>query len=121
MTEKKVNKIWVISLLTIVSLYFYNTYFFQVLITGKYTAEIPNNFGSDGINDGDKLELFNDNTFKSNFRGIGTYKLIHNLSGTKINLDFGNDGLITYFYRPYLIGKPKIVIFRDLNSGFQKD
>ncbi|WP_299157716.1 hypothetical protein [uncultured Tenacibaculum sp.] len=115
------KKFWIISLLIICSLYFYNTYFFKIFIIGKYTAEISNQFGSDGINNGDKLELFNDNTFKSNFRGTGTYKLIHNLRGTEIHLNFYDMPHYTYFYRPYFIGKPKIVIFRDLNSGFQKD
>ncbi|WBX75314.1 hypothetical protein PG911_11670 [Tenacibaculum ovolyticum] len=92
----------------------------KVLITGNYIAEIPNTFGSDGIRNGDKLELFNDNTFTTDFRGNGTYKLKHTFRGTKIIFVFGRESLNTYFYRPYFIGKPKIVLSRDLNSGFKK-
>ena len=114
------NKFKTFSLFLYIFLCIYNNFYCKILITGKYTAELSDQFGGYGFKNGDELELLNDYTFKSNFRGNGTYKIRHTLTGTKIDINFYNKYFRSYFYRPYFIGKPKIAIYRDLHSGFQK-
>ena len=99
----------------------YNTYFPSWLVTGKYTSSIEDSFATDGIEDNESLELFNDGTFKGDTWGEGTWKLEHGFKGTRIEFSFGHEGYYTYLYRRMFFSKPRIVIFRDLDSEFLKN
>ncbi len=102
----------------------YNTYIPSWLITGSYTSSIDNPFATNGISNNESLEIFNDGTFISETWGGGTWELKHGFE-TRINFSFyeGNSrvGYNTSIYRKMFFSKPRIVIFRDLNSEFKKD
>jgi hypothetical protein len=116
----KVKKRYIASL--IVGLIFVlNTYFPSWLITGSYTSNIVDPFASGGINNIEKLEIYDNGTFKGDTWGQGTWNLEHGLKGTRIDFTFNNESYNTYFYRRMFFNKPRIVIFRDLNSEFLKD
>lgn len=99
----------------------YNTYYPSWLITGSYTSNIDDPFATGGIEDNENLEIFNDGTFKGDTWGKGTWRLEHGMRATRIEFSFYNEGYNTYFYRRYFFSKPRIVIFRDLNSEFVKN
>ena len=108
-------------LLLIVFIFIYNTFFPTYLITGSYISNIEDSFASRGINNNEDLEILNDGTFKSDSWGEGTWKLEHGINGTRIDFDFEDESFNTYFYRRFFFSKPRIVIFRDLDSEFIKN
>tara|TARA_B100001173_G_C15842857_1_gene485399 strand:- start:388 stop:741 length:354 start_codon:yes stop_codon:yes gene_type:complete len=110
-----------IALLIVGLMFISNTYFPSWLITGTYTSSIDDSFATSGIDDNESLEIFNDGTFKGDTWGEGTWKLEHGFRGTRIDFSFDNESYNTYFYRRMFFSKPRIVIFRDLNSEFLKD
>ena len=110
-----------IALLSIGLIFVLNTYFPSWLITGSYTSSVVDPFATGGIDNNEKLEIYSDGTFKGDTWGQGTWKLEHGLKGTRIDFSFNNEGYNTYFYRRMFFSKPRIVIFRDLNSEFLKD
>jgi len=116
----KIKKRYVI-LLTIGFIIIFNTYYPSWLITGIYTSCVVNQFGSNGIDNNEKLEINSDGTFRGDSWGSGTWELEHSIKGTSIHFKFSNEGYNTYFYRSMFFSKPRIVIFRDLNSEFLKD
>ena len=110
-----------IALLIVGLMFISNTYFPSWLITGTYTSSIDDSFATSGIDDNESLEIFNDGTFKGDTWGEGTWKLEHGFRGTRIDFSFDNESYNTYFYRRMFFSKPRIVIFRDLNSFCKKD
>ena len=108
-------------LLTIGLIFIFNTYYPSWLITGTYTSSVVDQFATDGIDNNEKLEINSDGTFRGDSWGHGTWELEHGLRGTTIDFKFSNEGYNTYFYRRMFFSKPRIVIFRDLNSEFLKD
>ena len=106
-----------IVLLFILTVGLYNSVFPRFLVSGKYIAKIENEFGSFGISNGDQLILHTDGTFQSNSLGNGTYSQ----KGKQIQLSSTTATIQTYFNRPFLLGKPRIIIYRDLNSEFIKE
>lgn len=105
-------------------LFIFNSYYPSWLITGSYTSSISNTFATNGIENNEKLELFEDGTFKGDSWGEGTWQLEHGLKGTEIKFTFGafnEEGFSSYFYRKLFFSKPRIVLFRDLNSEFIKN
>ncbi len=110
-----------IALFIIGFIFIYNSYYPSWLITGSYTSSINDPFATDGIGDNESLEIFNDGTFKGDTWGAGTWKLEHEFKGTRIEFRFNNEGNNTYFYRRMFFSKPRIVIYRDLNSEFLKN
>ncbi len=110
-----------IALLSIGLIFVLNTYFPSWLITGSYTSSVVDQFAAGGIDNNEKLEIYADGTFKGDTWGQGTWNLEHRLKGTRIDFTFNNEGYNTYFYRRMFFSKPRIVIFRDLNSEFLKD
>ncbi|MDT7831672.1 hypothetical protein RQM59_04730 [Flavobacteriaceae bacterium S356] len=115
MTRAK-KKILLITAVFIVITLFYNSFFPKFLIVGTYKSSIKDPFATNGIEHGQTLILKEDNTFISETWGQGTYTL----HGSRIDFSFDNEGFGTRFYRPYFYGKPRIVIFRDLNSEYIK-
>jgi hypothetical protein len=104
--------------------YIFNNFFTEGMITGVY---ISNNNQSilEGPNRiGEKLFLLEDNKFKSDTWGNGTYELKYTFKGTRIDLtynyEFGKAGYETSINRGYFIGKPQIILDRDLEFYFQK-
>lgn len=116
---KKIRVIYFV-LWVVVCICMFNTYYPSWLVTGSYTSSIDNPFGTNGISDNESLEIFEDGTFKGDTWGEGTWELEHGLSGTRIDFHFDNEGYNSYFYRRMYLGKPRIVIFRDLGSEFLK-
>ena len=110
-----------IFLLIICLTYIFNVYFPAWLITGSYTSSVEDTFATWGIDDNEKLEIYSDGTFKGDSWGEGTWKLEHGFKGTRIDFRFDDSGVHTSFYRRMFFSKPRIVIFRDLNSEFLKD
>jgi hypothetical protein len=110
-----------IALLIVGFIFIYNTYYPSSLITGSYTSSINDPFATGGIDDNENLEIFSDGTFKADTWGVGTWKLKNGFKGTEINFSFDNESFHTSFYRRMFFSKPRIVIFRDLNSEFLKD
>ncbi len=108
-------------LLTIGLVFIFNNYYPTWLITGSYTSSIVDQFATDGIGNNEKLEIYSDGTFIGDSWGQGTWELEHGIKGTRINFKFSNEVYNTYFYRRMFFSKPRIVIFRDLNSEFLKD
>jgi hypothetical protein len=100
--------------------FIYNMFFPKIFVVGKYIGKVNSSFGANGVNDGEKLELFYDNSFKSDSWGSGTFRLKYGIDGTRIVFKFNGEVVSTYFYRSFLFGKPKIVIFRDFGSAFEK-
>ncbi|MCD2259499.1 hypothetical protein [Psychroserpens luteolus] len=95
---------------------FYNSYFPKFLITGKYVANIEDEFATFGVSNGDQLILNEDGTFQSDSWGTGTYVL----KGKEIEFNYNDGSIHTQFNRPLFFGKPRIIIFRDLKSEFIK-
>jgi hypothetical protein len=116
----KIKKRYAVGL-TIGLIFLFNTYYPSWLITGTYTSSVVDQFATDGININEKLEINSDGTFRGDSWGHGTYELEHGLRGTTIDFKFSNEWYSTYFYRRMFFSKPRIVIFRDLNSEFLKD
>lgn len=108
-------------LLTIGIIFIYNTYYPSWMITGSYTSNIVDRFATNGIDNNEKLEIYSDGTFRGYAWGHGTWKLEHQITGTRINFKIRNEGYNTYFYRKMFLSKPRLVIYRDLNSEFLKD
>ncbi len=115
MANSKKNYI-LITILFIATTLLYNSFFPKFLVVGTYKSDIKNSFATNGIDHGETLILKKDNTFVSESWGNGTYTL----HGSRIDFSFNNEVYSTYFYRPYFLGTPRIVIFRDLNSEFLK-
>jgi len=111
-------KITYIILIIIGFIFIYNTYFPSWLITGEYKSSISNAYCNQGISDNESLILYENGTYKSDSWGKGKWKVEHELKGTRI--EFYNENYNTYFYRKMFFSKPRIVIFRDLNSEFIK-
>jgi len=88
---------------------------------GSEEWSVVDQFAAGGIDNNEKLEIYADGTFKGDTWGQGTWNLEHRLKGTRIDFTFNNEGYNTYFYRRMFFSKPRIVIFRDLNSEFLKD
>ncbi len=103
------------------ALFIYNIYFPSWLITGSYTSRVDNSFATAGIKKNEDLLINSDGTYSSDSWGKGTWKLQHDFLGKKIIFHTKNKGYSTYFYRSMFFSKPRIVIFRDLNSEFPKD
>jgi len=89
------------------------------MITGVY---ISNNSEPvlEGPDFGDKLILYNNNTFKSDTWGEGTFRLKYSFFETRIVLKYGGAIYNSYFYRPFFFGAPRISLFRDLNYYYEK-
>lgn len=103
------------------ALFIYNTYFPSWLITGSYTSRVDNSFAIAGIKNNENLLINSDGTYNSDAWSKGTWKLQHDFWGTRIIFHSSNEGYSMYFYRSMFFSKPRIVIFRDLNSEFRKD
>jgi hypothetical protein len=102
----------------------YNNFFFESMIIGKYAnknfkyraiAEVPH------IPDTLYLDL--NNKYISKYWGKGTWSITHSIEGTYIRLEsyekeFG-PSISTYFSRIWY-GKPKIIMFMDLNHYYEK-
>lgn len=110
-----------IALLIAAILFLYNTYYPSWFIVGSYKSSIDDPFATDGIRDNETLEIFSDGTFKGETWGQGTWKLQHGFDGTRIDFTFNGEGYNSYFYRRMFFSRPRIVIFRDLNSEFVKN
>ena len=110
-----------IVLLIIGFAFIYDSYYPSWLITGSYKSHVSDTFATGGIEDNETLEIFSDGSFKADSWGDGTWKLEHRFKGTRIYFKFKNEGVSTYFYRRMFFSKPRIEIFRDLNSAFIKD
>lgn len=86
------------------------------LISGSYTSSINHTFATNGIENNETLELFEDVTINGDFCGEGTWHLEHGLKGTEIKFRLGafnEDGFSSYFYIKHFFCKPRIVLFRD--------
>ena len=110
-----------IAFLTVGLIFIFNTYFPSWLITGSYKSSIVDQFATGGIENDENLEIYGNGKFKGDTWGEGIWKIEHGFNGTRINFTFNNEGYNTYFYRKMFFSKPRIVIFRDLNSEFLKD
>jgi hypothetical protein len=111
------KKLPVLLILLTVLTVFYNSYFPKFLVTGKYVANIEDEFATSGVQNGDKLTLSEDGTFQSDSWGNGTYIL----KGTEITFQYSESSFRTYFNRSLFYGQPRIIIFRDLKSEFVKE
>ena len=67
----------------------------------------------------DTLYIYDDNTFYSRYYSKGSYKLSYSLTGTEISLRYQNSGYHTFVTRDFF-GKPKIVLFWDINHYYIK-
>lgn len=112
-----------IFIILLIGTFIYSRYIPLSAVTGIY---LSNNSAplADGPGFGDTLELLDDNSFRSDTWGSGTFNLRHAIGGTSLELrykyEYGSAGYITQFYRPFFYGKPRISIFRDANSYFEK-
>ena len=100
----------------IVFAFLYNAFFPKFLVAGEYVADIYDEFATFGVSNGERLILNKDGTFQCDAWGTGTYEI----KGSKIEFHTDDMGIHTHFYRPYFFGKPRIVLFGDLNSEFIK-
>lgn len=112
-----------IVLLLLFGVYAYNTFYPVWLIEGTYVCTAKDTFGGDPEY-GDTLILFNDMTFTGDTWGEGEYELEHSFRGTEILLRYKEYGYTasigSHFERTLFVGKPKIVIFADLNNYWRK-
>ena len=71
----------------------------------------------------DTLILFEDNTFKSNYWGKGTYKLTYSYRGTELNLfyeyQFGKGIFVARITRDWF-SSPRIILEKHLNHYYKK-
>lgn len=105
----------VISVLLI--FYFLNHFFTKSMIVGTYVSN--DNAGIDGPNKGDTLILLENNTFRSQTWGKGTYKL----EGSSITINYNYElGKASYQMgvRRNSSLQPKLVFDFDLESCFEK-
>ncbi len=112
----KRQKFLTVILTLILALVIYNSFYPDFLIVGEYQSRVTDTWATDGIDDGETLILNDDGTFYNPTMGKGTYTV----SGARIDFDFKDEGWNTYFYRPFFIGRPRIVIFRDSGAEFEK-
>ena len=120
------------------AIYAYNNFFTNNTLIGTY---VNRNYGDDFIGGNphiaDTLIVKKDNQFKSPYYGKGKYKLKYTLSGTEIELDYGEgytstningeqvtvsneESFSTYINRIRFVGNPKIILFEDLNQYYEK-
>lgn len=115
-------KILIVLIVLIFSSYLYNNFFTIGMISGTY---VSNNTQPilEGPYDSYTLVLFDDNKFISETWGEGTYQLNYSIRGTQIDLNAndasGMGGFNSHLERSFY-GKPRIVLFRDLNFYFEK-
>jgi hypothetical protein len=100
-----------------------NKYFFnKKMLAGIYVSNDKSSF-AEAPNYSDTLILYDNGKFNSDTWGTGTYELKYSLAGTTISIsykyEFGNGGYSTSIYRP-LLGKPRIIINRGLESYFAR-
>jgi len=118
---KKRYKLTLFFLLLIV---LYNSFLLEFDVVGKYkNVNFYSNSIAEQANKEDILELFPNGRFYSPFYGEGKYELEYNLFGTTINLspdDERKAGINNTICRKYFMGKPKIILFRDLDQHYIK-
>lgn len=85
----------------------------------------------------DTLVIKENNQFESPYYGKGTYKLTYGLSGTRIELHYGDgysstningekvktsneESLETTINRIWFVGNPQILLFADLSQYYEK-
>lgn len=110
----------ILLLAVLVMIFCYHKYFFnQMLIGSYYNSGYENSPLTPNVPD--SLILMEDNRFKSEHWGKGKYEVVRSLSGTRIifSFDSGKESFSTYIFREWF-GKPKIVLFRDINHFFIK-
>lgn len=100
--------------------YSYNNFFSKKMLIGKY---INVNFEiSPAVETAkflDTLYIYENNRFYSQYYGKGRYYLSYSLNGTKIDMNCSNSGRNTSIRRDWF-GKPKIILFRDINHCYIK-
>ncbi len=121
MDRRNVYKVFIGAIILI---YIFNNFFTESMITGTYISNNNQSVleGPNGM--GEKLFLLEDNKFKSDTWGNGTYELKYSFKGTTIDLtynyEFGKAGFVTYIDRNYFFGNPKILLDKDLKFYFAK-
>jgi len=94
------------------------------MITGEYVSNNAQSLLEGPGRRGEKLFLLEDNKFKSDTWGNGTYKLKYTFGGTRIDLtynyEFGKASYHTSINRSYFFGKPQILLDKDLEFYFEK-
>ena len=125
----KINKntkvIIFIFLLALITLFVINNFYTKQTLVGKY---VNRNFENTLIGENphieDTLELFSNNEFSSPYYGKGKYKLSYGIDGTYIKLNYkdetGKTSFETSIYKPLFFGKPRIILFDDLNQYYEK-
>lgn len=121
-----------------IGFYIYSNFYTTSMVVGKYVNEnYENEFIGYIAHVSDTLHLKEDNKFESNYYGEETYNLIYGLEGTRIELNYGkgystttiNGEIITLPHeeafktsisRMWLIGNPKIWLYKDLNQYYKK-
>jgi hypothetical protein len=105
-------------------IYIFNNFFTETMITGLYVSN-NNQSNIEGPNRvGEKLLILEGNKFKSDTWGKGNYELKYSLNGTRIHLtynyQYGKTGYEIYINRSYFLGKPQLILNRDLEIYFEK-
>lgn len=120
---KKKYKILFILIAIFLILFGFKKYIPNSSIVGDY---VNVNYGirwlADVPSSKDTLILFENNTFKSNYWGEGTYKLKWNFRGTKLEILYNHGRAISRFNvkREWFFGKPKLIVSSDLNYHYEK-
>ena len=117
----KKNKILIICF-TLILIYLIKNFIIESMIVGTYVSNNKSSL-ADGPGYGDTLKIYNNSNFESQTWGKGKYKLKYSVSGTEIELEykyeFGNAGYTMSINRSFL-GKPQMIIVRDLEYYFEK-
>ncbi len=103
-----------------VLIYSYNNFFSKKMLTGTYVnINYENSPAVETAKRTDTLYIYEDNSFYSRYYGKGTYHLSYSFSGTKIDMSYKSSGRNTFIKRDWF-GKPKIILFRDINHFYIK-
>lgn len=111
--------------LTLFVLFFFNHFFSQKMIVGKYVnRNFEDRFIAENPHVEDTLMIFSNNRFFSKFYGKGNYELSYDIDGTYIELNYkdeaGQSRLKTSIRRKFLLGTFKIDLCYDLNQYYEK-
>jgi len=125
-------------LLVFIGFYIYANFYTTSMVVGKYVNEnYEDKFIGYIAHVSDTLYLKEDNQFESNYYGEGTYNLIYDLEGTRIELNYSKgysttvingeiismsneEGFETSISRTWFIGNLKIWLYKDLNQYYKK-
>ncbi len=122
MKNKKYAKVILVFLIILFINYFYCNFFTSNMLVGDYyNINYENSPAVETSKNSDILSLKGNNTFYSNYYGEGSYKINYSILGTTIKLYYNSgSAVIKKTVKRNWFGKPKIIMFEDINHYYKK-